>query len=74
MYGKVLEQRGREQRCENVQLTAQVSQLTAELRDKRERAVVLDQQLAARDAAAQVRTYGPQYVSTPNPRVVWCGA
>ncbi|GFR40122.1 hypothetical protein Agub_g676, partial [Astrephomene gubernaculifera] len=50
---EVLEQRCKEQRCENAQLQARSAQLGSELQAERQRAAGLEQQLAARDAAAQ---------------------
>ncbi|GIL44046.1 hypothetical protein Vafri_1614 [Volvox africanus] len=50
---EVLEQRSRAQRAENSQLHAKISHLGAEVQQERQRATGLEQQVAARDAAAQ---------------------
>ncbi|EFJ49512.1 hypothetical protein VOLCADRAFT_89782 [Volvox carteri f. nagariensis] len=50
---ELLEQRSREQRSENTQLQAKITQLVSELQQERQRATGLEQQVAARDAAAQ---------------------
>lgn len=54
---QVLEQRGHEQRADNVLLRTHVSGLEAELRVERERAGQQTAELAARDEAAQVRLF-----------------